>query len=43
MGYVAKEIADKQYGWSIDILGETLPASPQTEPLFDPTAERMRG
>jgi dimethylglycine dehydrogenase len=43
MGYVPKEIADKQYGWSIDILGETLPASPQAEPLFDPTAERMRG
>ena len=43
MGYVAKEIADKQYGWSIDILGETLPAAPQIEPLFDPTAERMRG
>ena len=43
MGYVAKEIADKQYGWSIDILGETLPAAPQIEPLFDPSAERMRG
>jgi dimethylglycine dehydrogenase len=43
MGYVPKEIADKQYGWSIDILGETLPASPQAEPLFDPSAERMRG
>ncbi|MEE3286757.1 MAG: FAD-dependent oxidoreductase [Pseudomonadota bacterium] len=43
MGYVPKEIADKIYGWSIDILGETLPASPQAEPLFDPTAERMRG
>ena len=43
MGYVAKEVADKQYGWSIDILGETLPASPQAEPLFDASAERMRG
>lgn len=43
MGYVAKEIADKQYGWSIDILGETLPATPQIEPIFDPSAERMRG
>ena len=43
MGYVAKEIAYKQYGWSIDILGETLPAAPQIEPLFDPSAERMRG
>ena len=43
MGYVPKEIADKQYGWSIDILGETLPATPQPEPLFDPSAERMRG
>ena len=43
MGYVAKEIADKQYGWSIDILGETLPAAPQIEPIFDPSAERMRG
>ena len=43
MGYVAKEIADKQYGWSIDILGETLPAAPQIDPLFDPSAERMRG
>ncbi len=43
MGYVPKEISDKQYGWSIDILGETLPARPQVEPLFDPSAERMRG
>ena len=43
MGYVPKEIADKQYGWSIDILGETLPATPQPEPLFDPSAERMLG
>ena len=43
MGYVPKEIADEKDGWSIDILGETLSATPQPEPIFDPKAERMRG
>ena len=43
MGYVPKEIADEKDGWSIDILGETLSATPQLEPIFDPKAERMRG
>ena len=43
MGYVPKEIADEKDGWSIDILGETLSATLQPEPIFDPKAERMRG
>lgn len=43
MGYVPKEIADEKDGWSIDILGERLSATLQTESLFDPKAERMRG
>jgi dimethylglycine dehydrogenase len=43
MGYVPKEIADEKQGWFVEILGERYPATLQTEPLFDPKGEIMRG
>ena len=43
MGYVSKEIANKKQGWFVEILGERYPATLQTEPLFDPKGEIMRG
>lgn len=42
IGYVSKEIADDAQGWSIELLGEILPAMLQQQPLFDPDGERMR-
>lgn len=42
VGYVPKEIADVAAGWSIELLGEVLPARLQAEPLFDPSGEKMR-
>ncbi|WDZ75754.1 FAD-dependent oxidoreductase [Ensifer adhaerens] len=42
MGYVPKEIADRSDGWSIELLGEILPARPQPNPLFDANGQRMR-
>ena len=42
MGYVPKEIADEENGWSIEILGERFPATLQSKPLFDPKGENMR-
>ena len=43
IGYVPKEIADVTAGWSIELLGEVLPARLQAEPLFDPSGAKMRG
>jgi dimethylglycine dehydrogenase len=43
MGYVPKEIADEKQGWFVEILGERYQATLQTEPLFDPKGEIMRG
>jgi dimethylglycine dehydrogenase len=43
LGYVPKEIADVESGWSIELLGEMLTAHLQAEPLFDPSGEKMRG
>ena len=43
VGYVPKEIAEVEDGWSIELLGEVLPARLQAEPLFDPEGVRMRG
>lgn len=43
MGYVPKEVADQADGWSIELLGEPLPARLQAVPLFDHNAQRMRG
>ncbi len=42
MGYVPKEIADRSDGWSIELLGEILPARLQANPLFDANGQRMR-
>ena len=42
VGYVPKEIADETQGWSIELLGELLPANLQAEPLFDADGARMR-
>ncbi|MEI2300617.1 GcvT family protein [Ensifer sp. MJa1] len=42
MGYVPREIADRSDGWSIELLGEILPARLQPQPLFDANGERMR-
>lgn len=42
MGYVPKEIADRREGWSIELLGELLPARLQPTPLFDADGQRMR-
>ncbi|MCT7667683.1 GcvT family protein [Shinella kummerowiae] len=43
VGYVPKEIADIEAGWSIELLGEVLAARLQPEPLFDPSGAKMRG
>lgn len=43
VGYVPKEIADKEDGWSIELLGDMLSARLQPRPLFDAEGERMRG
>jgi len=42
VGYVPKEIADETEDWSIELLGELLPASLQAEPLFDANGALMR-
>lgn len=42
MGYVSKEIADRSDGWSIELLGEILPARLQANPLFDANGQRIR-
>ena len=43
MGYVAKEVADSEGPWSVELLGERLDARLQTAPLFDANMERLRG
>jgi dimethylglycine dehydrogenase len=43
VGYVPKEIADIEAGWSIELLGEVLAARLQPEPLFDASGAKMRG
>jgi dimethylglycine dehydrogenase len=43
MGYVAKDVADSEGPWSIELLGHMLDATPQHAPLFDANFERMRG
>jgi dimethylglycine dehydrogenase len=42
LGYVPKEIADEAEGWSVEILGDILPARLQPQPLFDANGSRMR-
>ena len=41
-GYVPKEIANEDTGWSVELLGESLAAKQQKFPLFDANASRMR-
>ncbi|HEX3847978.1 MAG TPA: FAD-dependent oxidoreductase, partial [Steroidobacteraceae bacterium] len=43
MGYVPKEIADDDKGWSIEILGRRHAARLQRRALFDPDGRRMNG
>ena len=42
MGYVPKELAQSDGGWSIELLGDHLPAKVQHQPIWDANAERMR-
>jgi dimethylglycine dehydrogenase len=42
VGYVPKAIADEASGWSIELLGEMLPARLQLQPLFDADGSHMR-
>ncbi len=42
-GYVPKDTADTDGGWTIEILGHHHKAHPQRVALFDANAERMRG
>ena len=42
MGYVAKEYADQADGFTIEVLGNALKATPLPQPLFDPEAKVMR-
>jgi hypothetical protein len=41
-GYVAKDIANDERGWSNEMLGKNLVAKCQKFPLFDANASRMR-
>jgi len=41
-GYVSKDLADDDGGWSIELLGKNLVAKRQKFPLFDASASRMR-
>ena len=41
-GYVPKKIAGDDTGWSVELLGQTLPAKRQKIPLFDANASRRR-
>jgi dimethylglycine dehydrogenase len=43
MGYVPREMAQAEDGWSVELLGEILPARMQNAPIWDANAERMRG
>jgi len=43
MGYVPKEIADEDQGWSIEILGRRQSARLQRRALFDPDGRRLNG
>jgi dimethylglycine dehydrogenase len=43
MGYVKIEAFDPAASYEIEIIGEPRPARIQSQPLFDPKGERMRG
>ena len=42
LGYVSREVAERDSGWEIELLGERLPARLQRHALFDHNRERMR-
>ena len=42
IGYVPREMAELDAGWSIELRGEKLPAKLQRQPLFDANGSRMR-
>ena len=42
LGYVPRDLAEKDDGWSIEILGENCAARLQRQPLFDANGSRMR-
>ncbi len=42
MGYIPAELASNNAGWEIEILGVMRAASIQSQPIWDPTGERMR-
>ena len=42
LGYVPREVAERDSGWEIELLGERLPARLQRHALFDHNRERMR-
>ena len=42
LGYVPREVAERDSGWEVELLGERLPARLQRGPLFDHNGERMR-
>jgi dimethylglycine dehydrogenase len=43
MGYAKIEAFDPSTPYEVEIIGEPRPARIQSEPLFDPKGERMRG
>ena len=42
LGYVPKELADKDTGWEVEILGKLYKARLQRQPLFDANGAAMR-
>ena len=42
LGYVPREVAERDSGWEVELLGERLPARLRRVPLFDHNGERMR-
>ena len=42
IGYVPKDMANHHDGWSVELLGDILPAQLQATPLFDANGSRMR-
>ncbi len=43
LGYVPRELADKETGWAVEILGTVYSAKQQFQPLFDANGAAMRG
>ena len=43
LGYVPKEMADREHGWSIELLGRRYTARLQHQALFDPDGRRLHG